>query len=89
VLGGRHPDEPPHFVSTFATHYVVRPGQHFYRVPDNVPDIIAASANCAMSQVYWGLDRARLGYGARTWSCSARADSDCMRWRLRRRAAHA
>jgi len=63
VLGGRHPDEPPHFVSTFATHYVVRPGQHFYRVPDNVPDIIAASANCAMSQVYWGLDRARLGYG--------------------------
>ncbi len=33
VLGGRHPDEPPHFVSTFATHYVVRPGQHFYRVP--------------------------------------------------------
>jgi D-arabinose 1-dehydrogenase-like Zn-dependent alcohol dehydrogenase len=41
----------------------VRPGQHFYRVPDNVPDIIAASANCAMSQVYWGLDRARLGYG--------------------------
>jgi D-arabinose 1-dehydrogenase-like Zn-dependent alcohol dehydrogenase len=28
-----------------------------------VPDIIAASANCAMSQVYWGLDRARLGYG--------------------------
>jgi D-arabinose 1-dehydrogenase-like Zn-dependent alcohol dehydrogenase len=63
VLGGRHPDEPPHFVSTFATHYVVRSGQHFYRVPDNVPDLIAASANCAMSQVYWGLDRARLGYG--------------------------
>ena len=63
VLGGRHPDDPPHFVSTFATHYVVRPNQHFYRVPDNVPDIIAASANCAMSQVFWGLDRARLNYG--------------------------
>ncbi|MGH7247613.1 MAG: alcohol dehydrogenase catalytic domain-containing protein, partial [Pseudomonadota bacterium] len=58
VLGGRHPDDPPHFVSTFGTHYVVRPGQHFYRVPDNVPDVIAASANCAMSQVFWGLDRA-------------------------------
>jgi D-arabinose 1-dehydrogenase-like Zn-dependent alcohol dehydrogenase len=63
VIGGRHPDDPPHFVSTFATHYVMRPNQHFYRVPDNVPDIIAASANCAMSEVYWGLDRARLNYG--------------------------
>ncbi len=63
VLGGRHPDDPPHFVSTFGTHYVVRTNQHFYRVPDNVPDIIAASANCAMSQVYWGLDRARVNYG--------------------------
>jgi D-arabinose 1-dehydrogenase-like Zn-dependent alcohol dehydrogenase len=63
VIGGRHPDEPPHFLSTFATHYVVRPGQAFYRVPDNVPDLIAASANCAMSQVFWGLDRARLNYG--------------------------
>lgn len=63
VVGGRHPDVPPHFVSTFATHYVVRPNQNFYRVPDNVPDIIAASANCAMTQVYWGLDRARLNYG--------------------------
>ena len=63
ILGGRHPDEPPHFVSTFATHYVVRPGQAFYRVPDNVPDIIAASANCAMSQVFWGLDRGRVSYG--------------------------
>ena len=63
VLGGRHPDEPPHFVATFATHYVIRPGQAFYRVPDNVPDIIAASANCAMSQVFWGLDRGRVSYG--------------------------
>lgn len=63
VVGGRHPDDPPHFMSTFATHYVVRPNQNFYRVPDNVPDIIAASANCAMTQVYWGLDRARLNYG--------------------------
>ncbi len=63
VLGGRHPDDPPHFVSTFATHYLVRANQAFYRVPDNVPDIIAASANCAMSEVFWGLDRARLSYG--------------------------
>src|SRR5271170_5538601 len=63
VMGARHPDEPPHFTSTFATHYVVKPEQHFYRVPDNVPDLVASSANCAMSQVFWSLDRARLAFG--------------------------
>ncbi len=63
VVGARHPDDPPHFTATFATHYFVKPEQHFYRVPDNVPDSIASSANCAMSQVFWSLDRARLAYG--------------------------
>jgi D-arabinose 1-dehydrogenase-like Zn-dependent alcohol dehydrogenase len=63
TFGGRHPDEPPHFTSTFATHYVIRADQHFYAIPANVPDSIASSANCAMSQVYWSLDRMRLGYG--------------------------
>ncbi len=63
IVGARHPDDPPHFTATFATHYVVKPEQHFYRIPDNVPDSIASSANCAMSQVFWSLDRARLAYG--------------------------
>ena len=63
VMGASHPDEPPHFTATFATHYFVKPDQHFYKIPDNVPDLIAASANCAMSQVYWALDRGRLAYG--------------------------
>lgn len=62
-FGVRHPSEAPHFTSTFATHYIVRANQNFYRIPDNVPDLIAASANCAMSQVYWGLDKASLRYG--------------------------
>ncbi len=63
TLGGRHPDEPPHFTATFATHYVIRPDQHFYRVPDGVPDRVASSANCAMSQVFWSLDRGRVADG--------------------------
>jgi D-arabinose 1-dehydrogenase-like Zn-dependent alcohol dehydrogenase len=63
VMGAAHPDVPPHFTATFATHYFVKPNQHFYRIPDNVPDLIAASANCAMSQVYWALDRGKLSYG--------------------------
>jgi len=63
VMGAAHPDKPPHFTATFATHYFIKPEQHFYRIPDNVPDLIAASANCAMSQVFWALDRGRLAYG--------------------------
>jgi len=63
VVGHTHPDQPPHFTATFATHYCIQPGQHFYRIPDNVPDLIASSANCAMSIVYWALDKGGLGYG--------------------------
>ena len=63
VVRHTHPDQPPHFTATFATHYCVQPGQHFYRIPDNVPDLIASSANCAMSIVYWALDKGGLGYG--------------------------
>ncbi|HKD66286.1 MAG TPA: zinc-binding dehydrogenase [Candidatus Binataceae bacterium] len=63
VVRHTHPDQPPHFTATFATHYCVQPGQHFYRIPENVPDAIASSANCAMSIVYWALDKGGLGCG--------------------------
>jgi D-arabinose 1-dehydrogenase-like Zn-dependent alcohol dehydrogenase len=63
VVRHTHPDQPPHFTATFATHYCILPGQHFYRIPDDVPDAVASSANCAMSIVYWVLDKGGLGYG--------------------------
>ena len=63
VVRHTHPDQPPHFTATFATHYCVQTGQHFYRIPENVPDSIASSANCAMSIVYWALDKGALAYG--------------------------
>ena len=57
-------DTPPHFHgSTFATHYYVHPNQQFYRVPDGVSNASAASANCALSQVMYGLDRAGVTVG--------------------------
>ncbi|MCS6926776.1 MAG: zinc-binding dehydrogenase [Candidatus Binatia bacterium] len=56
------PQDPPHFHTTFATHYYIHPGQHVYKVPDNVPDRVASSANCALSQVFFGLDRANVRY---------------------------
>lgn len=59
----KDPEEAPHFHGSFATHYYIHPDQYFYKVPDNVPDAAAASANCALSQVYFGLEKAGLQYG--------------------------
>lgn len=59
----RSPREAPHFHGTFATHYCIHPDQYVYRVPDNVPDAVASFANCALSQVYYGLDLAGLALG--------------------------
>lgn len=59
----RDPTEHPHFFGSFATHYYIHPDQYFYKVPDNVSDAAAASANCALAQVYFGLDQANVTYG--------------------------
>lgn len=56
-------DEYPHFHGSFGTHYYIHPDQYFYKVPDNVPDSAAASVNCALSQVYFGIEKANLRYG--------------------------
>lgn len=56
-------EEYPHFHGSFGTHYYIHPDQYFYKVPDNVPDSAAASANCALSQVYFGIEKANLQYG--------------------------
>jgi threonine dehydrogenase-like Zn-dependent dehydrogenase len=56
-------EEAPHFHGSFATHYYIHPDQYFYKVPENVPDDAAASANCALSQVYYGLEKAYAHYG--------------------------
>ncbi|WP_115896028.1 zinc-binding dehydrogenase [Marinomonas pollencensis] len=59
----KQPEEYPHFHTTFSTHYFIHPGQFFYKVPDNVPDTLAAGANCALSQVYYGIDQAAVSLG--------------------------
>ncbi|MBO1769258.1 zinc-binding dehydrogenase [Agrococcus sp. TF02-05] len=60
----KQPEEAPHFHSAFATHYVVHPKQHVFKVPDAIPDAVAAGANCALSQVMFGISKTPLGYGA-------------------------
>lgn len=59
----RPPEEHPHFHATFGTHYYVKPDQYVYKVPDAVPDDVATSANCALSEVLYGLDTVNLTAG--------------------------
>ncbi|WP_407688025.1 zinc-binding dehydrogenase [Mycobacterium sp. HUMS_1102779] len=56
-------DEPPYFVGGYGDYYLLPAGAVVYTVPDTVSDDIAAGANCALSQVMYGLERvdAQLG----------------------------
>jgi putative phosphonate catabolism associated alcohol dehydrogenase len=50
-------DEPPYFVGGYADFFLLPAGAVVYTVPDSVSDDIAAGANCALSQVIYGLER--------------------------------
>lgn len=56
-------DEPPYFVGGYADYYLLPAGTVVYTVPDSVSDDIAAGANCALSQVMYGLERVDLQLG--------------------------
>jgi len=56
-------DEPPYFVGGYADFYLLPAGAVLYTVPDSVSDEIAAGANCALSQVMYGLERVDLQLG--------------------------
>ena len=47
-------DERP-FLGAYADYYYLLPGQWVFRVPDDLPDGLVAPANCALSQVVYGL----------------------------------
>jgi threonine dehydrogenase-like Zn-dependent dehydrogenase len=56
-------DEPPYFVGGYGDYYLLPAGAVAYVVPDSVSDDIAAGANCALSQVMYGLERVDLQLG--------------------------
>lgn len=56
-------DEPPYFVGGYGDYYLLPAGAVTYTVPDSVSDNIAAGANCALSQVIYGLERINLQLG--------------------------
>lgn len=53
----------PHFVGGYADYFYVHPGSTIYKVPEEIPDELAAGANCALSQVIYGFQRANLRFG--------------------------
>jgi threonine dehydrogenase-like Zn-dependent dehydrogenase len=57
------PDDFPHFTGTFGTHYYIDKDQSLYKVPENVPALVAVSASCALSQASAGVHRARVTAG--------------------------
>jgi D-arabinose 1-dehydrogenase-like Zn-dependent alcohol dehydrogenase len=56
-------EEPPHFKGAYADYYYLRPQHTIFKVPDDVTDDMAAPANCALSEVIYGLDRVNLRFG--------------------------
>jgi D-arabinose 1-dehydrogenase-like Zn-dependent alcohol dehydrogenase len=78
-------DEPPYFVGGYGDYFLLPAGAVVYTVPDAVSDDVAAGANCALSQVMYGLD-ASTSSSARRWWSRAQAHSACMRSRSPRRA---
>lgn len=56
-------EDGQHFYGTFATHYAVGSNQGVYKVPDSVNSKAVSSANCALSQVYYGCLLGEVAYG--------------------------
>jgi len=57
------PSQFPHFHGAFAEYYYLCPGGFVFRVPDELSDDVVAPANCALSQVIYGLHVAGLRFG--------------------------
>jgi threonine dehydrogenase-like Zn-dependent dehydrogenase len=53
----------PYFNNAYGEYYYLRPGHYVFRIPDEISDDIATPANCALSQVIYGLRRAGLRAG--------------------------
>ncbi len=56
-------EPPPHFRGAYAEYYYLMPNQTVFKVPDDLTDEIAAPANCALSEVIYGLEKINLRFG--------------------------
>lgn len=56
-------DVSPHFRGAYAEYYYCPPGNPIFKVPDGLTDEMVAPANCALSQVIFGLSEASMRLG--------------------------
>jgi D-arabinose 1-dehydrogenase-like Zn-dependent alcohol dehydrogenase len=56
-------EPPPHFFGAYADYYYLRPNQTVFKVPDDLTDEMVAPANCALSEVLYGLDKVNFSFG--------------------------
>jgi threonine dehydrogenase-like Zn-dependent dehydrogenase len=56
-------DRSPHFRGAYAEYYYSPPGNPIFKVPDALSDEMVSAANCALSQVIYGLSEASLKFG--------------------------
>jgi len=54
---------PPHFVGAYADYYYLCPNHTVFKVPDDLTDQMVAPANCALSEVLYGLEKVSLSFG--------------------------
>jgi threonine dehydrogenase-like Zn-dependent dehydrogenase len=61
---GKSPDIWPHFHAPWGSHYYIYPDNHFYKIPDELDGHlnVAAAANCALSQVLFGIQEVGVDY---------------------------
>ena len=53
----------PHFQGGFGQYFYLRPNHAVFKLPDDITDEMAAGVNCALTQVYAGLDLTALRAG--------------------------
>ncbi len=53
-------DSPPHFKGGFAEYCYISSGTCMFKIPEEIPDIAAAPANCALATVVAGLEAAQI-----------------------------
>jgi threonine dehydrogenase-like Zn-dependent dehydrogenase len=54
---------PPFFNNAYGEYYYLRPNHYVFKIPHEISDDVATPANCALSQVLYGLRRAGLRQG--------------------------
>src|ERR1051326_7572968 len=54
---------PPYFNNAYGEYYYLRPNHFVFKLPHEISDDVATPANCALSQVLYGLRRAGLRAG--------------------------